>query len=194
LEKNTRANPHFNELVFALLGGLIGAIIMGLVAYLTPPPNTGGDPFFIAAARTMGFGGLAWVFGWLLHVITGMAIGIVFGLVATARGAWRTRPLGNKLIAGVIVGVVVWVALFIPLLLFLSPAASVQSMGSGLVINVLFGLILVVVFGFGQALGLTRSHITEYRCEACGATFETPEDVEAHQREKHRVLQRPVGT
>jgi hypothetical protein len=193
LEKQTRANPRFNELVFGLLGGLTGAIIMGLVAYLTPPPNTGGDPFFIAAAQVMGFGNLAWAFGWLLHVITGMVIGIIFGFVAT-RGRWRTRPLGNKLLAGVIVGVVAWVALFVPLLLFLSPAAaSVQSVSDGLVINVLFGLILVVVFVFGQAFGMTESQITEYRCEMCGASFETLEEVEAHRRQKHPALQPPVG-
>jgi hypothetical protein len=47
----------------------------------------------------MGFGNLAWAFGWLLHVITAMVIGIIFGFVAT-RGTWRTRPLGNKLLAG----------------------------------------------------------------------------------------------
>jgi hypothetical protein len=94
----------------------------------------------------------------------------------------------------VIVGVVAWVALFVPLLLFLSPTtASVQSVVDGLVINVLFGLILVVVFAFGQAFGLTQSQITEYRCETCGASFDTLEEVEAHRSQKHRVLQPTVG-
>ena len=196
--KWTLANRKFNALFFGLAGGLAGAIIMGLVAYATPAPNTGSDPFFIATASAFGFGNLAWAIGWLLHVITGMAIGIVFGIMSTSR-ALRTQKVSNKMIAGIVVGLVAWVALFVPMMLLITPeATSTQSLSSGLVLNITFGLILVVVFGFGQSFALVEPHIDIFRCVICGFSAPSEEEVEAHKRTIHsspeRLVQKPIET
>ena len=166
---------------------------MGLVAYLLPLPTTGGDPFFIAVAQVMGFGNLAWAFGWLLHVINRdgdrdnlrvrrderQVADTSAGEQAPGRGDGGRGRLGCP----------VRPALALPV----ACSRFRQSVSDGLVINVLFGLILVVVFAFGQAFGLTESQITEYRCETCGASFETLREVEAHRSQEHRVLQPPIG-
>jgi uncharacterized OB-fold protein len=193
MPKEVTGNPRFNALYFGLLGGLAGAIIMGLVAYSTPPPNTGGDPFFIATVKLIGFGNVAWAVGWMLHVATGMIIGAIFGIAAT-RGPLRTRRLSDRLLAGVVVGLAAWIVLFVPMLLFLNPAAaSVQSLEGGFVMNILFGLILVVVFAFGQSFVLIERDLIVYRCEGCGASFSTPEELANHKGEKHAVLDKPAS-
>ncbi len=187
-------NRKFNALLFGLLGGLAGSIIMGLIAYATPAPNTGGDPFFIATAGVFGFGNLAWAVGWLLHVITGMAIGIVFGVLA-ARGSVGTQRLTGRMMAGVLVGLAAWVALFIPMMFLITPAAvSTQALSSGLVLNVTFGLILVVVFGIGQSFAMVEPEINIYRCAICGFSAPTKEALAAHRHEAHGAAEDVVQT
>jgi hypothetical protein len=179
------ANPRFNHIFFGLVGGLAGAVIMGLVAYITPPPTTGSNPFFIAAAATLGAGRLAWAVGWLLNVCVGMAIGAVFGVVVT-RGSLARRNLGNKMLFGVVIGLVAWVVLFVPLMVILTPSSpSADAIGSGLVFNVTFGVVLAVVFVVGQSFMMVDRVEVAHVCDVCGEAFPTNDGLQRHRDTKH---------
>jgi hypothetical protein len=181
-------NRRFNQMFFGLIGGLVGALIMGLVAYLTPPPSTGGNPFFIAAASLIGSGNLAWGVGWLLHVLTGMSLGAIFGLLAT-RGSLGTRKIGNKLLLGVVVGLVAWTVLFVPLMVILNPASlSTEALGGGLLFNITFGVIMAVVFAIGQSFMMVESVAVSHDCEVCSLHVSTDEELRDHMHEKHPAL------
>lgn len=177
-------NRRFNQITFGLAGGLIGAVIMGLVAYATPPPNTGGNPFFIAAASLLGAGNLAWGVGWLLHVVTGMGLGAIFGVLAT-KTSLGNRNLGNKVLFGVAFGLVAWVALFVPLMLILSPESVGAALGSGLAFNIIFGVVLAVVFAIGQSFMMVDRVEVAHVCDICGEALPSNDELTKHKLEKH---------
>ncbi len=186
MSEKTIPNPTFTAILFGLAGGIVGALVMGLLAYAIPAPNTGGDPFFIAAAKIMGFGNLAWAFGWLLHVVTGMGVGAVFGILVSRVSFLRNRKIGYKIIAGILVGFFAWVVLFIPMMTLLMPTAtSVGTLGSGFLVNVTFGLILGVVFVLGQSFYLVEPTVTSYMCKVCGNGFPSENELRDHQHDKH---------
>ena len=182
----TTGNPTFTALAFGLLGGLVGAIVMGLVAYSVPVANIGGNPFFVAAATLLGFGTLSWIFGWFLHVMTGMGIGAIFGVMVTRVSRFRTRRVGPALVVGIAVGLIAWVVLFIPVMFLLTPALVSAGLSSGgLVVNILFGVILAAVFAVGQIIYFVEPEKAVQACEVCGATFPSAEELGRHRIEKH---------
>jgi hypothetical protein len=179
-------NPTFTALAFGLLGGLVGAIVMGLVAYTVPVVNIGGNPFFIAAATFMGFGTLSWMFGWLLHVMTGMGIGAIFGFVVSRVSRLRNLKIGPGIVAGIGVGLIAWVVLFLPVMSLLTPAlVSAGLSGGGLIVNILFGVILAAMFAVGQLLYFVEPEKAAQACKMCGATFPSAEELGRHQSEEH---------
>jgi hypothetical protein len=190
VSEKLEVNPRFNTALLGLLGGFIGAIIMGLIAYVTPPPNTGGNPFFIAAARAMGFGDTAWVAGWLIQVLVGMVIGIIFGVAI--RRTPRTKREGDLLLRAVVAGLVAWGVLFLPLLGLLH-SLTISTAGSGVVLNILFAVIMVIVFGLAQSVLLTEREIVVFRCDVCNARFETGDELEEHRRRQHPQLEPAVS-
>src|SRR6266571_120722 len=121
MPRKTVGNPTFTAMVFGLVGGLVGAVAIGALAYTIPPPGVGGDPFFVAAARLLGLGTASWALGWILHLIVGMVIGAAFGVVVSRIPRFRTIGVGRKLFLGVGAGMVAWVVLFLPLALFVLP-------------------------------------------------------------------------
>ena len=92
---------------YGLLGGLIGALVMGAIAYMMPIPNTGGAPFFVAAAMLMGTGSIAWVAGWILHLVTGLIVGGIFGVVVVKFSKLQLKTTGRALVLGILAGFVV---------------------------------------------------------------------------------------
>lgn len=190
MPEQLEVNPRFNTALLGLLGGFIGAVIMGLIAYITPPPNTGDNPFFIAAAKAIGFGDTAWVIGWLSQVLVGMVIGIIFGL--GVRNRPRTRRQGDYLLWAAGVGLAAWAVLFLPLL-GLMHSLTIRTAGAGLLLNVLFAVILTTVFALSQSVVLTEREIVVFRCDGCSAEFDTQEELEDHRRMAHPQLEPPIA-
>lgn len=190
MSEQVEVNPRFNTALLGLLGGFIGAIIMGLIAYVTPPPNTGGNPFFIAAAKAIGFGDTAWVAGWLIQVLVGMVIGMAFGFAI--RRAPRTKREGDLLLKAVGAGLVAWAVLFLPLLGLLH-SLTISTAGNGILLNVLFAVIMVIVFGLSQSVLLTEREVVVFRCDGCKAEFDTQEELEEHRRKAHPHLEPAVA-
>ncbi len=180
-------NPTFTAMLFGLLGGLVGAVVMGLVAYTVPAANVAGNPFFIAAAKIIGFSGtLSWIFGWFLHVITGMVVGAVFGLAVSRTPRLRVLRIGPAIVVGLAAGLVAWVVLFLPVMYVLTPTlVSAGLSGGGLLVNIIFGVILGIMFMIGQVFFFVEPEKVAYKCMVCGSTFSTQEELRTHEAEKH---------
>jgi len=129
---------------YGILGGFAGAIAMGAIAYMMPVPNTGGAPFFVAAAMMMGMGSAAWVGGWALHLFTGIVIGAVFGVAVARFQRFRLATPTRALGLGAIAGIATWVLLFMPMMAVLMPALLGMSfmVGGSFAAHLIFGVML----------------------------------------------------
>lgn len=166
---------------FALLGGFLGALVMGAVAYMMPIPNTGGAPFFVAAAMLMGLGSSSWVAGWMLHLVTGLVVGAIFGVavVKVARLGLTTTRRGLAL--GAAAGIAVFVLWFIPMMALLMPAlmGMPTMVGGAFVAHAMYGLVL----GGVTSIAISKGG-SSYKCPTCGATFGTQHEL-VHHSETH---------
>ena len=159
---------------YGILGGLAGALMMGLVALMMPIPGTGGAPFFVAAAMMMGAGSMATAAGWVLHLFTGLVVGAIFGAVV-AKFSLLRRSAVRATGLGAVAGIAVWLALFMPVMVMLMPALTTMPtmVGSSLAAHLVFGLVLGGVTSRGLSKG-------EFKCDGCGQTFATKDELEEH--------------
>jgi DNA-directed RNA polymerase subunit RPC12/RpoP len=161
---------------FSLIGGFIGALVMGGVASVMP---VNGVPFFVAAAMLMGMRGAAIAAGWALHIITGLIVGAIFGVVTTKVSKLHVTSVVRGLGLGVATGVVVWVVLFMPMMARLMPQllGMPTMVGGSFAAHVMYGLILGGVVG---GLSTRVSGGQAYKCESCGASFASKEELMNH--------------
>ena len=159
---------------YGILGGLAGAVVMGLVALMMPIPGTGGAPFFVAAAMMMGAGSMATAAGWGLHLFIGIVVGAIFGTVVAKASPLR-KSAARATGLGAVAGIAVWLAFFMPVMAMLMPALTTMPtmVGGSLAAHLVFGLVL----GGVTSLGLSKG---DFKCEACGKTFATKEDLKEH--------------
>jgi len=174
--------PTSKVVSYGVLGGFTGAIVMGAIAYTMPIPNTGGAPFFVAAAMIMGLGTLAWTAGWAMHLVTGLIVGAVFATLVVKVGKLQPKTKGRATGLGLLAGVAVWAVFFVPLMVTLMPALmSMTTLVAGsFVAHAIYGLVL----GGVTSVALPKSALL--KCEACGATLATKEELMEH-NETHRA-------
>ena len=67
---------------FGAIGGLIAGLIMAGIGYAIPVPGMMGEPFFINSADMWKLSDKVMT-GWSLHIVTSLAIGVIFGLITT---------------------------------------------------------------------------------------------------------------
>ncbi|MFQ5762847.1 MAG: DUF6789 family protein [Candidatus Bathyarchaeia archaeon] len=177
--KNTTVYSASRGIAFGLIGGVIGAIVMGGIAYMMPIPNTGGAPFFVAAAMMMGMKAMAFAAGWGLHLVAGLVVGGIFGTITSQVSKLRCSNVARGLILGIVAGVVVWVVFFMPMMASLMPALmSMGSMVAGsFAAHLIYGLIL------GGVVGGLLPRTAAHKCEACGVSFKSQEDLMKHGEE-----------
>jgi uncharacterized C2H2 Zn-finger protein len=164
-------------LSFGILGGLVGALAMALIALMMPIPGTGGAPFFVAAAMMMGVGSMATVAGWSLHLVTGVMVGAIFGVAVARISALRPKTAARAVGLGAAAGVAVWVVFFMPMMAMLMPAltSTPAMVGGSLVAHAIFGLVL----GGVTAVALPKG---KAECSVCGKAFATREDLVRHEK------------
>lgn len=156
---------------------------MGLIAYVVPGLS-GGDLLFLAGARLGGAGSSGVFLRWILHVIVGMVFGAIFGALLSRTRRLRTLHVGMRTFGALLIGLVAWVVVFVPMLTLMPGLLSVGTPGTVLV-NVIFGLVLIAVFVAGQALFIVEPDRSLLRCPVCGETFIRKERLEQHYRELH---------
>jgi DNA-directed RNA polymerase subunit RPC12/RpoP len=165
---------------YGLLGGLIGAIILGGIALMMP---INGVPFFVAAVMMMGItGSMATVAGWLMHLMTGLIVGAFFGVIVSKVRQLRANSMAKGLGLGALAGIIVWIVFFVPMASALASSMhmSLMSMGATMIGGSLLGHVIfgLVMGGFIGAL-LPKSS-GSYKCEMCGATFGSKEEIMNH--------------
>jgi hypothetical protein len=102
-------------------GGFVGALVMGGLALMMP---VNGQPFFVAAAMLMGLSGpMATAAGWMLHLVTGLIVGAIFGVAITKVNLFRVTNIKRGLAWGLGVGVLVWIIFFLPMMMVSGMAA-----------------------------------------------------------------------
>jgi len=161
---------------YALIGGFVAALVMGAIAYMMPIPNTGGAPFFVAAAMAMGMGSNSWAAGWGLHVTTGIIVGAIFGALVGKVSKLQLRTRRRALGLGAVAGVVVWVIFFMPLMATLMPAL----LGLGLLVGGSFVAHLVYGLVLGGVTSLAIPSGGSFKCPTCGAVFGTEREMKEH--------------
>ncbi len=175
------------------IGGLAGAMVMGLVAYLIPVPGTGGKPFFIEFASQAGLGSFSAVAGWALHLSTGALVGAGIGLLVWKAPRLATASLGRGLGLGLLAGATTWLVLFVPALLYFMPHSSSNgaALGGGLVANVVFGGVFGSLFAVSHLFYLRSGEGVE--CEVCGRSFRDLERLKRHAAYMHVGLDMQVS-
>jgi hypothetical protein len=172
-------------------GGLVGALVVGGLALMMP---VNGQPFFVAAAMLMGLSGTtAAAAGWMLHLITGLAVGGVFGVAITKVNAFRVTNIKRGLAWGLGAGALVWVVFFLPMMMISGMASMLGSslmtlMVGSLAAHLVYGLILGGIVGVALPRAVPVS-VQAYKCPTCGASFETKSDLMEHAR-RHEALAR----
>jgi uncharacterized protein DUF6789/C2H2-type zinc finger protein len=181
--------PVSNAVETGVAGGLVGALVMGALALMMP---VNGQPFFVAAAMLMGLSGtMATTAGWMLHLITGLAVGGVFGVAITKLNAFRVTNVRRGLSWGLGAGVLVWVIFFLPMMMISGMASMLGSslmtmMLGSLAAHLVYGLILGGIVGVVLPRAVPVS-VEAYKCPTCGASFESKRDLMEHGR-RHEVF------
>ncbi len=174
-------------------GGLVGALVMGGLALMMP---VNGQPFFVAAAMLMGLSGTtATIAGWMLHLITGLVVGGVFGVAITRVNAFHVTNIKRELAWGLGAGVLVWVIFFLPVMMIsgmasvLGPMLMTMMLGS-FAAHLVYGLTLGGIVGvvLPRTVPVPVS-VQAYKCPTCGASFESKSDLMEHAR-RHEVFAR----
>jgi hypothetical protein len=167
-----------------LAGGLVGALVMGGLA-LKMPVN--GQPFFVAAAMLMGLSGtMATAAGWILHLLTGLIVGAIFGVAITKVNVLRVTHFKRGLGWGLGAGVLVWLIFFLPMMM---ASGMATMLGAGLITMMLGSFAAHLVYGLvlGGIVGnvLPRSipvSVQAHKCAVCSATFQTKTALMEHQK------------
>ena len=173
--------PVSKALEAGVAGGLVGALVMAGLALMMP---VNGQPFFVAAAMVMGVGSMAVLAGWMLHLVTGLVMGSIFGVAITRVNALRVTNVKRGLAWGLGAGALVWVIFFLPLMMasgmanMLGSALMTMMLGS-FAAHLIYGLILGGIVGviLPRAIPVT---VSAYTCSTCGASFSSQRELMQH--------------
>ncbi len=175
-----------------IAGGLVGALIMGGLALMM---LINGQPFFVVAAMLMGLSGtMATAAGWMLHIVTGLVIGSIFGVAITKVNAFRVTDIKRGLAWGLGAGVLVWVIFFLPMMMASGMATMLGSMLMTMMLgsfaaHLVYGLILGGIVGAVLPRAVPVA-VQTYKCPTCGATFRSQSALMEHGK-MHMELPKP---
>ena len=147
--KTIKLYPVSKSVQLAAIGGIAGAIVMGGLAYMMP---VNGQPFFVAAAMLMGLGSMSTDAGWMLHLITGLVVGTIFGVATAKVTRFNLTSITKAVGLGIGAGVLVWLVFFLPLMMSVMasmiPAAQMPTMIAGsFAAHLVYGLVLGSIAG-----------------------------------------------
>jgi len=85
---------------------------------------------------------------WAFHVVTGVTIGAVFGILASITRLGGRSPIRRSIVLGLLTGVLVWAGFFTPsMVTFMPSLITYPLIETSLAAHVVFGLVLGVTVG-----------------------------------------------
>ena len=147
--------------IYGLVGGLIGSVILGILAYLTPVPVSGGDltlvPFFTSALFSLGVPiQIAMNYGWIFNLIAGLAIGAIFGALVSFITGLKIQSFAKGFEMGVLAGIATFGLFFVTVLAPFVP--ELFDSFNPLLFEILGAhIIFGIVMGTIMALGMTKN-------------------------------------
>jgi hypothetical protein len=156
-EETASSNSAQKGITFGAIGGLIAGLIMAGIGYAIPVPGMMGEPFFINSADMWKLSDKVMV-GWTLHIVTSLAIGVIFGLMTTRVSTLRLTSMTKGLVLGAITGVVVFILVFLPV--EIPPMPGLVSASNFLLESFGYNLVFGLVLGATVAGLVLRTHKT----------------------------------
>ena len=131
---------------FGAIGGLIAGLIMAGIGYEIPVPGMMGDPFFISTADMWKMSDKI-VVGWSLHIVTSLAIGVLFGVITARITILRVTGFPKGLVLGAVTGLATFILVFLPVEIPPMPGlvSATNFMIESFGYNLVYGLVLGVI-------------------------------------------------
>lgn len=103
----------------AIAGHIAAWSILGLIFAVDLLLRLEAGTFYSVIGLTLGIGTPAAMYvGFVLHMVTGTVIGLLFGYITTVVRAFNTTSLGKSLGFAILTGIVSWIVLFLPITIF----------------------------------------------------------------------------
>ncbi|MGC1932902.1 MAG: NAD(P)/FAD-dependent oxidoreductase [Candidatus Nitrosopolaris sp.] len=196
------------EVFFIVVGGFIGALVMGIpMTFFSPRRSFGYDLTWIVFGHIVGVNhplSSTVIAGVTIHIITGISIGIISGIFLYKTNILNISKPSNGLYYGLLTGTLVYLIFAIPVEQFvLNPefkvtlsgiTSNIVSRGQGSNNNITFSTIqlysiifsVVINLLFGITLGLFSSLLSikfgaRYRCpQDCDISFSRIDTLQNH--------------
>lgn len=177
-----------------IVGGIVGVTIMTVI--LIGSKMMMGMPafadFFVMGTFVGGNTGSAIGAGFVAHYLVGIADGAIFATIVTSVSRFRLTSWGKAVGLGLIFGFILWLIVFIPVTMggFAPIMMSMMGPAAAKMLPMVLGISLMEHLLYGISVGgvmfaiLRRLHrAVTYRCEACGDSFGSQEDLMKHKKE-----------
>ena len=128
------------------LGGIAGAAVLGLFAYLASTAMNQEVPY-VTIAKRLGFGEASVASGWILHFTVGIVAGAVFLGVTSRVKSLTLTTVRKGLWIGALAGIAVWLVVDVPVTGSFIPAYLTDptfAVGS-LFLHIVYGIVTAVV-------------------------------------------------
>jgi hypothetical protein len=175
--KTTARNPYTHFILYCSLAGFISAwAISGLLVIVDVISGTPAGTFFAVIGVSLGFTDptSAQYIGFVLHILTGIAAGNVFGQISLFWSKIAPYNTREGIVKGMIVGMALWTVLFVPLATFaIQPRLDsfTYSAPNQYIYNIAAhfkGLYMVIIGGslvfhliYGALIGFISGRMTE---------------------------------
>ena len=128
------------------LGGLIGSIVLGLLAGISALV-LGEEIFYVTIARKLGLGDFSLAGAWILHFTVGIIAGAVFIGVTAVMKRLAITSTGRGVWIGLLGGIAVWLIVYVPVTELLVPTDLTNPMfaGGALIFHMIYGIITAIV-------------------------------------------------
>lgn len=127
------------------IGGIIGALVLGLLAAMSSF-ILDQEAFYVTIARRLGLVDPQ-VTGWIVHFLVGLVAGALFiGITALIkRFALDTRR--KSFWVGLLAGIAIWIIVYVPVADVLAPAdlSNLMFAGGNFVFHLVYGVVTALV-------------------------------------------------
>ncbi|SRR6266567_3886114 len=127
------------------LGGLIGALVLGVLAGLSAFALD-QEVFYVSVAKALGLASPE-VTGWALHFLTGIVAGGVFVGITGLISRFALDTKRKSFWVGLLGGIGIWVVVYVPVTDLLVPAdlSNLMFAGGSLIFHLVYGIVTALV-------------------------------------------------